>query len=154
MLFDNIPAGKEPPEDIYVAIEIPANSSPVKYEIDKDMGAVMVDRFMASPMFYPANYGFIPHTLADDGDPLDVLVVTPYPVTPGSIIRCRPVGVLNMEDEAGDDAKLVAVPHDKLTTLYSNVKEVTDLPELLLHQIKHFFENYKTLEKGKWVKVR
>ncbi len=154
MIFDNIPAGKNPPEDIYVAIEIPANSSPVKYELDKDMGALLVDRFMATPMFYPANYGFIPHTLAEDGDPLDVLVVTPYPVQPGSVIRCRPVGVLNMEDEAGGDAKLVAVPHDKLTTTYQNVKEITDLPELLRDQIKHFFENYKTLEPGKWVKVQ
>ncbi|MDX1587544.1 MAG: inorganic diphosphatase [Oleiphilaceae bacterium] len=155
MNFDKIPAGKNPPEDIYVAIEIPANATvPVKYEIDKDMGALLVDRFMASPMFYPANYGFIPHTLADDGDPLDVLVVTPYPVQPGSVIRCRPVGVLNMEDEAGDDAKLVAVPHDKLTTAYLDVKDVDDLPQLLRDQIKHFFENYKTLEKGKWVKVR
>lgn len=153
MIYDNIPAGKNPPEDIYVVIEIPANSSPIKYEIDKDMGAVMVDRFMATPMFYPANYGFIPHTLADDGDPLDVLVVTPYPVAPGSIIRARPIGVLNMSDEAGEDAKLVAVPHDKLTTLYKNVKEVEDLPELLRAQIQHFFENYKDLEAGKWVKV-
>lgn len=154
MNFDQIPAGKNPPEDIFVAIEIPANSSPVKYEIDKDMDAVLVDRFMATPMFYPANYGFIPNTLADDGDPLDALVVAPYPVMPGSIIRCRPVGVLNMEDEAGEDAKLVCVPHDKLTTAYKDVKDVEDIPELLKEQIKHFFENYKTLEAGKWVKVR
>jgi len=154
MNFDHIPAGKNPPEDIYVAIEIPANSSPVKYEIDKDMGAVMVDRFMTAPMFYPANYGFIPHTLADDGDPLDVLVITPYPVQPGSVIRCRPVGVLNMEDEAGGDAKLVAVPHDKLTKAYTDVKDINDVPQLLRDQIQHFFENYKTLEPGKWVKVQ
>ncbi|MEP4465449.1 inorganic diphosphatase, partial [Marinobacter alexandrii] len=105
-------------------------------------------------MFYPANYGFIPHTLADDGDPLDVLVVTPYPVQAGSVIRCRPVGVLNMEDEAGGDAKLVAVPHDKLTTAYQGVQDIEDLPVLLRDQIKHFFENYKTLEPGKWVKVQ
>lgn len=155
MNFDKIPPGKNPPEDIYVAIEISANAAvPVKYEIDKDMGALLVDRFMASPMFYPANYGFVPNTLADDGDPLDVLVVTPYPVQPGSVIRCRPVGVLNMEDEAGDDAKLVCVPHDKLTSIYHDVKDVDDLPQLLRDQINHFFENYKTLEKGKWVKVR
>ncbi|MGM0953007.1 MAG: inorganic diphosphatase [Pseudomonadota bacterium] len=154
MQFDNIPAGKNPPEDIYVAIEIPANSSPVKYELDKDMGALLVDRFMATPMFYPANYGFIPHTLADDGDPLDVLVVTPYPIQAGCVIRCRPVGILNMEDEAGGDAKLVAVPHDKLTRTYHNIKEIEDLPELLRDQIHHFFENYKTLEPGKWVKVQ
>jgi inorganic pyrophosphatase len=154
MQFDNIPAGKNAPDDIYVAIEIPANSSPVKYELDKDMGALLVDRFMATPMFYPANYGFIPHTLADDGDALDVLVITPYPVQAGSVIRCRPVGVLNMEDEAGGDAKLVAVPHDKLTTAYAHVQDVTDLPELLRNQIHHFFENYKALEAGKWVKIQ
>ena len=153
MNFDNIPAGKDLPNDIYVAIEIPANHAPIKYEIDKDMGALLVDRFMATPMFYPANYGYIPNTLSEDGDPLDVLVVTPYPVVPGSVIRCRPVGVLNMTDEAGKDAKLVAVPHTKLTKLYDDVKEVTDLPELLLAQIKHFFEHYKELEAGKWVKV-
>lgn len=154
MQFDNIPAGKNAPDDIYVAIEIPANSSPVKYELDKDMGALLVDRFMATPMFYPANYGFIPHTLADDGDALDVLVITPYPVQAGAVIRCRPVGVLNMEDEAGGDAKLVAVPHDKLTTAYAHVQDVTDLPELLRNQIHHFFENYKALEVGKWVKIQ
>lgn len=154
MNFDKIPPGKNPPDDIYVVIEIPANASPIKYEIDKDMGAVMVDRFMATPMFYPANYGFIPNTLADDGDPLDVLVVTPYPVMPGSIIRCRPVGVLNMEDEAGGDAKLVAVPHDKLSKEYKEIQDVEDLPELLRKQIQHFFENYKDLEEGKWVKVQ
>ena len=154
MLFDNIPPGKDIPNDIYVVIEIPANSSPIKYEIDKDMGAVLVDRFMATPMFYPANYGFIPNTLADDGDPLDVLVITPYPVVPGAIIRCRPVGMLNMEDEAGGDEKLVAVPHDKLSISYRDVKEVTDLPQLLRDQIQHFFENYKDLEAGKWVKVK
>ena len=154
MNFDHIPAGKNPPEDIYVAIEIPSNSSPVKYELDKDMGALLVDRFMATPMFYPANYGFIPHTLADDGDPIDVLVVTPYPVQAGSVIRCRPVGVLNMEDEAGGDAKLVAVPPDKLTKSYTDVKDVEALPQLLRDQIQHFFENYKTLEPGKWVKVQ
>jgi inorganic pyrophosphatase len=154
MQFDNIPAGKNAPDDIYVAIEIPANSSPVKYELDKDMGALLVDRFMATPMFYPANYGFIPHTLADDGDALDVLVITPYPIQAGCVIRCRPVGVLNMEDEAGGDAKLVAVPHDKLTTAYAHVQDVTDLPELLRNQIHHFFENYKALEAGKWVKIQ
>lgn len=154
MNFDQIPPGKNPPDDIYVAIEIPANASPIKYEIDKDMGAVLVDRFMATPMFYPANYGFIPNTLADDGDPLDVLVITPYPVMPGAIIRCRPVGVLNMEDEAGGDAKLVAVPHDKVSKEYQHIQDITDVPELLRKQIQHFFENYKDLEEGKWVKVQ
>jgi|TARA_B100000787_G_scaffold27032_1_gene17896 inorganic pyrophosphatase len=153
MSYQNIPAGKDLPHDIYVVIEIPANSSPVKYEIDKDADALFVDRFMASPMFYPANYGYINNTLADDGDALDVLVVTPYPVVPGSVIRCRPVGVLNMTDEAGEDAKLLAVPHEKLTQAYNDVQDITDLPEMLRNQIKEFFENYKNLEKGKWVKV-
>jgi len=153
MSYNQIPAGKELPHDIYVAIEIPANSSPIKYEIDKDFDALMVDRFMATPMFYPANYGYIPNTLSEDGDALDVLVVTPYPVVPGSVIRARPIGILNMSDEAGQDAKLLAVPHDKLSVLYKNVKEPSDLPELLIKQIEHFFENYKDLEKGKWVKV-
>ncbi|PTY35864.1 inorganic pyrophosphatase [Saccharospirillum sp. MSK14-1] len=153
MSYSQIPAGKDVPNDIYVAIEIPANASPIKYEIDKDMDALMVDRFMATPMFYPANYGFVPNTLADDGDPVDVLVVTPYPVVPGSVIRARPIGVLEMTDEAGSDAKVLAVPHSKLSSLYDDVQEATDLPPLLLEQIKHFFENYKDLEKGKWVKV-
>ena len=153
MSYQNIPAGKDLPNDIYVVIEIPANSSPVKYEIDKDADALFVDRFMASPMFYPANYGYINNTLADDGDALDVLVVTPYPVVPGSVIRCRPVGVLNMTDEAGEDAKLLAVPHEKLTQAYNDVHDITDLPEMLRSHIKEFFENYKNLEKGKWVKV-
>ncbi|WP_257279847.1 MULTISPECIES: inorganic diphosphatase [unclassified Endozoicomonas] len=153
MSYANIPAGKSLPEDIYVAIEIPANASPIKYEIDKDIDALMVDRFMATPMFYPANYGYIPQTLADDGDPLDVLVVTPYPVVPGSVIRCRAVGMLNMSDESGQDEKLIAVPHEKLSALYNNVQEYSDLPELLLKQIEHFFENYKDLEPGKWVKI-
>ena len=153
MSYQKIPAGKDLPNDIYVVIEIPANSSPVKYEIDKDADALFVDRFMASPMFYPANYGYINNTLADDGDALDVLVVTPYPVVPGSVIRCRPVGVLNMTDEAGEDAKLLAVPHEQLTQAYNDVHDITDLPEMLRSRIKEFFENYKNLEKGKWVKV-
>ncbi|MGK0441634.1 MAG: inorganic pyrophosphatase [Pseudohongiellaceae bacterium] len=153
MSYNQIPAGKDLPNDIYVAIEIPANHDPIKYEIDKDMDCLLVDRFMATPMFYPANYGYIPQTLSDDGDALDVLVVTPYPVAPGAVIRSRPIGILNMSDEAGQDAKLVAVPHDKLSTLYKNVQEISDLPPLLLKQIVHFFENYKDLEEGKWVKV-
>ncbi|MEQ3692261.1 MAG: inorganic diphosphatase [Alcanivorax sp.] len=154
MSYNAISAGKDLPNDIYVVIEIPANHSPIKYEIDKDMDCLMVDRFMATPMFYPANYGYISDTLADDGDALDVLVITPYPVAPGSVIRARPVGVLNMEDEAGGDAKLVAVPHEKLTQLYNDVKDIDDVPQLLRDQIQHFFENYKDLEKGKWVKVQ
>ncbi|QGG81049.1 inorganic diphosphatase [Litorivicinus lipolyticus] len=153
MSFNNIPAGKDLPNDIYVAIEIPANADPIKYEIDKDFDAVMVDRFMATPMFYPANYGFVPSTLGEDGDPLDVLVVTPYPVMPGSIIRARPVGILDMTDEAGKDAKVLAVPHTKVSKLYDHVQEPGDLGQLLLDQIQHFFENYKDLEDGKWVKV-
>ncbi|OUS26680.1 inorganic pyrophosphatase [Gammaproteobacteria bacterium 45_16_T64] len=153
MSYDKIPAGKDLPNDIYVAIEIPANSTPIKYEIDKDTDSLMVDRFMATPMFYPANYGYIPNTLSDDGDPLDVLVVTPYPVVPGAVIRSRPIGILNMSDEAGQDAKILAVPHDKLTKIYADVQNYTDLPELLIKQIEHFFENYKDLEAGKWVKV-
>ena len=153
MDFDKVPAGKELPDDINVAIEIPANSNPIKYEIDKDSHALFVDRFMATPMFYPANYGYIPQTLSEDGDPLDVLVVTPYPVAPGSVIRSRPVGILKMSDEAGVDAKLIAVPHSKLTPLYDEVKAYSDLPELLIRQIEHFFEHYKDLEAGKWVKV-
>lgn len=154
MSYHNISAGKDLPNDIYVTIEIPANSSPIKYEIDHDMDCLMVDRFMATPMFYPANYGYIPNTLGDDGDPLDVLVITPYPVVPGATIRSRVVGVLNMEDEAGGDAKLIAVPHQKLTQIYNNVQDINDVPELLRAQITHFFENYKDLEKGKWVKVQ
>ena len=153
MSFNDLPAGKELPNDFYAVIEIPANHDPIKYEIEKDYDAVFVDRFMATPMFYPANYGYIPQTLADDGDPLDVLVITPYPVQPKSVIRCRPVGVLEMSDEAGKDSKLVAVPHSKLTRLYDDVQDIDDVPQLLRDQIKHFFENYKDLEEGKWVKV-
>jgi inorganic pyrophosphatase len=153
MSYKKIPAGEKLPEDINVIIEISANSDPVKYEIDKDTDALMVDRFMASPMFYPANYGYINDTLADDGDALDVLVVTPYPVISGSVIRCRPIGVLNMADEAGEDSKLIAVPNAKLTQIYNNINDINDLPQLLRDQIKEFFENYKNLEAGKWVKV-
>lgn len=153
MSFVNVPAGKDLPNDIYVIIEIPADSSPVKYEIDKDSDAVFVDRFMAAPMFYPANYGYVNNTLADDGDALDVLVITPYPVVVGSVIRCRPIGVLNMTDEAGQDAKLVAVPHQKLTQAYNDINDINDLPQLTRDRIAHFFENYKTLEPNKWVKV-
>lgn len=154
MSYHAVSSGKDVPNDIYVVIEIPANSNPVKYEIDHEMDCLMVDRFMSAPMFYPANYGYIPNSLADDGDPLDVLVITPYPVTPGSVIRSRVVGVLNMEDEAGGDAKLIAVPHQKLTQIYNDVNDIDDVPQLLRDQITHFFENYKDLEKGKWVKVQ
>lgn len=153
MDVSKISAGKDMPNDINVIIEIPAHAAPVKYEVDKDSGAVLVDRFLTTPMFYPANYGFIPNTLSDDGDPTDVLVVAPHSVTPGAVIRARPVGVLIMEDEAGQDEKIVAVPHEKLYPGYADVQEVTDLPQLLRDQIQHFFEHYKDLEKGKWVKV-
>lgn len=153
MGYNTIPAGKDLPNDIYVAIEIPANASPIKYEIDKDMDALLVDRFMAAPMFYPANYGYINNTLADDGDALDVLVITPYPVQPGAVIRARPVGVLKMSDEAGGDEKLLAVPHEKLSQLYNDIHDIDDVPQILKDQIVHFFEHYKDLEKGKWVKV-
>lgn len=153
MSLNNVPAGKELPDDFNVIIEIPAHSDPVKYEVDKESGALVVDRFMATPMFYPCNYGYIPGTLSEDGDPIDVLVPTPHAIQGGSVIRCRPIAVLDMEDESGRDYKVLAVPHSKLTSHYDNVKESGDLPELLLQQIQHFFENYKDLEKGKWVKI-
>ena len=153
MGLEKVPAGKELPDDIYVVIEIPANADPIKYEVDKESGAVFVDRFMATAMFYPANYGYINNTLSLDGDPVDVLVPTPYPLLPGSVIRCRPVGVLKMTDEAGSDAKLIAVPHSKLSKEYEHIKDINDVPALLKAQIQHFFENYKALEVGKWVKV-
>lgn len=153
MNIDNIAVGKDVPESVNVIIEIPAQSSPVKYEVDKDSGALMVDRFMSAPMFYPANYGFVPHTLAEDGDPADVLVVTPVPLVHGCVIPARPVGVLKMSDEAGGDSKIVAVPAGKLSPEYKNITSYKQLPELLIQQIKHFFEHYKELEPGKWVKV-
>lgn len=153
MSYNKVPAGKSLPEDINAIIEIPAHHAPVKYEIDEELDALVVDRFMATPMFYPANYGFIPKTLGEDGDPLDILVITPHPVEPGSIIRCRAVGVLNMADESGSDAKLIAVPHTSLTSIYNDIQDVQDVPQLLRRQITHFFENYKDLEEGKWVKV-
>lgn len=153
MSLNHVPAGKDLPDDIYVVIEIPANAAPIKYEVDKESGALFVDRFMATAMFYPCNYGYINNTLSLDGDPVDVLVPTPYPLQPGSVIRCRPVGVLKMTDESGEDAKVVAVPHSKLSKEYEHIQDVNDLPELLRGQISHFFEQYKALEKGKWVKV-
>lgn len=153
MNVDQIAAGKSVPDDVNVIIEIPQHADPVKYELDKDSGALLVDRFMGTAMHYPCNYGYIPHTLCGDGDAADVLVVAPFALVPGSVIRCRPVGVLEMTDESGEDAKVVAVPVDKLSPLYSNVKEPEDLPQFLLDQISHFFEHYKDLEKGKWVRV-
>ena len=153
MDLSKIPAGKNPPEDINVVIEVPSGSSPVKYEFDKESGAIFVDRFLSTAMFYPANYGFIPHTLSGDGDPCDVLVFSHLPVVPGSVIRSCPIGVLMMEDEAGQDEKILAVPHGKLHPSYDSIKNYSDLPEITLQQISHFFERYKDLEAGKWVKV-
>lgn len=153
MILDRVPAGRDLPNDFNVVIEIPMNGDPIKYELDKETGAMFVDRFMSTAMHYPCNYGYIPNTLSEDGDPVDVLVLTPVPLISGVVVRCRPVGVLKMSDEAGIDAKLLAVPVDKLCAMYLNVKAPSDLPEILLRQISHFFEHYKDLEPGKWVKV-
>ena len=153
MGLNRITAGKDVPNDINVIIEIPANSQPVKYEVDKDSGALFVDRFMSTAMFYPANYGYIPQTLSEDGDPVDVLVITPLPLLSGSVIRCRPIGVLNMTDEAGADAKILAVPIDKLCREYKDIQSYKDISKNLLNSIEHFFEHYKDLEPEKWVKV-
>ena len=154
MDITKIPAGVNPPQDINVIIEVPQGSAPVKYEADKDSGALYVDRFMPTAMFYPANYGFVPNTLAGDGDPIDVLVITEFPVAPGSVIRARPIGVLEMEDEGGEDVKILAVPHGKLTKQYDHIHTHDDLPAIVLARIVHFFESYKALEPGKWVKLR
>jgi inorganic pyrophosphatase len=154
MNLDKISVGKNPPEEINVAIEIPAQSAPVKYELDKESGALLVDRFLHTPMHYPVNYGFVPHTLSDDGDPIDACVLTPMPIVHGCIIAARPIGVLMMEDESGVDEKLLCVPVDKLHPLYKDVKSTADLPAIILEQIGHFFEHYKDLEKTKWVKVQ
>ena len=153
MDLSKIPVGKNPPHDVYAVIEIPQGGTPIKYEVDKDSGAIFVDRFSHTAMFYPANYGFIPHTLSLDGDPCDVLVLSPVAVVPGAVIRCRPIGVMLMEDESGQDEKILAVPVDKLHPLYSSVSSYKDLPPIICDQITHFFEHYKELEKGKWVKV-
>lgn len=153
MNLDRVSPGADVPNDINVIIEIPAHSDPVKYEVDKETGAMFVDRFMSTAMFYPCNYGYVPHTLSDDGDPVDVLVVTPHPLISGSVVRCRPVGVLKMTDESGDDAKVLAVPVDKLYSGYKHIKGTEDVSQLLLDQIAHFFEHYKDLDEGKWVRV-
>ena len=148
-----IPAGRAPPDDINVVVEIPQGGTPVKYELDKESGALLVDRFLHTSMFYPGNYGFVPHTLALDGDPIDALIVGPAPVVPGAVVRCRPVGALIMEDEHGPDEKILAVPVDALHPFYSGVSSYKDLPPILCDQIAHFFRHYKDLEEGKWVKV-
>jgi len=153
MNLDRVTSGPHLPDEINVVIEIPAHSDPVKYELDKKTGAMFVDRFMSTAMHYPCNYGYVPHTLSKDGDPVDVLVLTPYPLISGSVIRCRPVGVLKMTDESGDDAKVLAVPIDKLCKGYRKVKSFRDLPEELLNRLAHFFEHYKDLDEGKWVRV-
>jgi inorganic pyrophosphatase len=153
MDLSHIPAGKNPPNDINVVIEIPAGGLPVKYEMDKASGALFVDRFLHTAMFYPGNYGFVPHTLSEDGDPVDVLVISAVPVIPGAVVRCRPVGALVMQDQAGPDEKVVAVPVDDLHPYHTGVRSYADLPEILRQQIEHFFQHYKDLEPGKWAKV-
>src|SRR3978361_1558573 len=153
MNIDAIPIGKNPPDDLNVIIEVPLGGEPIKYEMDKESGALFVDRFLYTPMRYPGNYGFIPHTLSGDGDPCDVLVANTRAIVPGAVMSCRPVGVLLMEDEGGLDEKIIAVPSSKLTQRYDKVKTYSDLPEITLQQIQHFFEHYKDLEPGKWVKV-
>jgi inorganic pyrophosphatase len=153
MRIDAIATGKNPPEDVNVIIEVAIGGEPIKYEMDKEAGTLVVDRFLYTPMRYPGNYGFVPHTLSDDGDPIDVLVANTRPIVPGAVINVRPVGVLKMNDESGGDEKIIAVPSPKLTQRYVNVHNYTDLPTITLEQIQHFFEHYKDLEPGKWVKV-
>ncbi len=154
MNVENIGPCKKSPEEINVIIEIPAQSHPVKYEVDKKSGALFVDRFLTTAMYYPCNYGYIPQTLSEDGDPADVLVITPFPLISGSVIRCRPIGMLQMQDESGIDVKLLAVPTDKLSNLYSNIHSHLDVSSHVLDTITHFFEHYKDLEPKKWVKVK
>jgi inorganic pyrophosphatase len=153
MRIDAVPLGKNVPHEVNVIIEVPIGGEPIKYEMDKDSGALVVDRFLYTSMRYPGNYGFIPHTLSDDGDPCDVIVANTRAIVPGAVMSVRPVGVLFMEDEAGGDEKIVAVPSPKLTRRYEKVENYTDLPTITLDQIQHFFEHYKDLEPGKWVKV-
>ncbi|MBW9267697.1 MAG: inorganic diphosphatase [Candidatus Thiodiazotropha sp. (ex. Lucinisca nassula)] len=154
MNLDRVSSGKNIPDEINVIIEIPSNADPVKYEVDKETGAMFVDRILRTAMHYPANYGYIPHTLSDDGDPCDVMVPTAFPLIPGSVIRCRPVAVLKMTDESGDDAKVVAVPADDVSSRWRHVKSADDMPEELMERIAHFFEHYKDLDEGKWVRVK
>jgi len=153
MRIDAIAIGHNPPHDVNVIVEVPIGGEPIKYEMDKAAGTLVVDRFLHTPMRYPGNYGFVPHTLSEDGDPIDVLVANTRPIVPGAVINVRPVGVLKMQDEAGGDEKVLAVPVPKLTKRYEHVKEYTDLPVITLQQVQHFFEHYKDLEPGKWVKV-
>jgi inorganic pyrophosphatase len=153
MSLNNVSSGRDVPNDFNVIIEIPMNADPIKYEVDKESGAIFVDRFMGTAMHYPCNYGYVPNTLSEDGDPVDVLVITPFPLFPGVVVRCRPIGVLKMTDESGVDAKILAVPVDKVLSIYSHWQKPEDINELRLRQIQHFFEHYKDLEKGKWVKI-
>lgn len=153
MNLDAVSIGDDPPHDVNVVIEVPIGGEPIKYEMNKAAGALFVDRFLYTPMRYPGNYGFVPHTLSDDGDPIDVLVANSRPIMPGAIINVRPVGVLRMEDEGDGDEKIIAVPVPKLTRRYAHVTNVADMPEITVAQIQHFFEHYKDLEPGKWVKV-
>ena len=153
MRIDAISIGNNPPDDVNVIIEVPIGGEPIKYELDKEAGTLVVDRFLHTPMRYPGNYGFVPHTLSLDGDPIDVLVANTRPIVPGAVINVRPVGVLRMEDESGGDEKIIAVPSAKMTKRYLGVSNYTDLPEITREQIQHFFEHYKDLEPGKWVKT-
>src|SRR5690242_4682595 len=153
MRIDAVAVGNNPPEDVNVIIEVPIGGEPIKYEMNKAAGTLFVDRFLHTPMRYPGNYGFVPHTLSDDGDPIDVLVANTRPISPGAVINVRPIGVLKMEDDGGGDEKIIAVPSPKLTKRYVHVHSTKDLPVITLEQIQHFFEHYKDLEKGKWVKV-
>ena len=153
MSLNKVPSGKNLPDDFNVVIEISMHSEPIKYEVDKESGAIFVDRFMSTAMHYPCNYGYIPQTLCGDGDPLDVLVIAPHPLISGSVIRCRPIGMMKMVDEAGEDTKLIAVPIHKLTPLYDHVEEIDHVSPQLMAQIEHFFTHYKDLETGKWVRI-
>lgn len=153
MRLDAITIGDTPPDDVNVVVEVPVGGEPIKYELDKASGTLFVDRFLYTPMRYPGNYGFVPHTLSPDGDPLDVLVCNTRAIVPGAVINCRPVGVLIMEDDGGGDEKLIAVPSARLTKRYEGVSTVTDLPDITIDQIRHFFEHYKDLEPGKWVRI-
>jgi inorganic pyrophosphatase len=153
MRIDSIPIGTNPPIDVNVIVEVPIGGEPIKYELDKASGTLFVDRMLYTAMRYPGNYGFIPHTLSDDGDPIDVLIANSRPIIPGAVCNCRPVGVLFMNDEAGGDEKIIAVPSDKVSPLYRGVKDYRDLPEMLISRIAHFYEHYKDLEAGKWVKI-
>jgi inorganic pyrophosphatase len=153
MNIDAIAIGDNPPEDINVIIEVPIGGEPIKYEIDKASGALFVDRFLYTPMRYPGNYGFVPHTLCGDGDPLDAIVMSSRPIVPGAVVKCRPVGVLMMEDDGGMDEKIICLPVHKLTRNYDSVQDIGDMPEIQLDRVKHFFTHYKDLEPGKWAKI-